>query len=101
MISAPLGPLVPPHAPLAEQEVALVEDQDTVTAVPVVSVIGLAAMATVGAGFLPPSPHAASNEETARARAIWRSAMCIFILRSTGTGARECRFYGGLRRARH
>jgi hypothetical protein len=44
--------LVPDQPPAAVHEVALVEDQLTVALWPLVIVLGLAEMATVGAGLL-------------------------------------------------
>jgi hypothetical protein len=62
----PLAALVPDQAPDAVQEVALVDDQLRVEALPLLTVLGLAAKLTVGAGAvtdtvtdcvaLPPAP---------------------------------------------
>jgi hypothetical protein len=46
----PLVDLVPDHAPEAVQEVALVADQVSVEALPLATVLGLAAKVTTGAG---------------------------------------------------
>ena len=46
----PLGASVPDHAPDAVQLVALVVDQVSVLALPLVTVLGLAVRETVGAG---------------------------------------------------
>ena len=46
----PLTALVPDQAPEAMQEVALAADQVKVELLPAVTVLGLAAMVTVGAG---------------------------------------------------
>ncbi len=48
----PLVASLPDQAPDATQEVALVEVQDRVEALPLVTVLGLALRATVGAGEL-------------------------------------------------
>ncbi len=48
----PLVASLPDQAPDAPQEVALVEVQDRVEALPLVTVLGLALRATVGAGEL-------------------------------------------------
>ena len=48
----PLVAIAPLHAPDAAQEVALVDDQDSDDALPLVTVLGLAFKVTVGAGEL-------------------------------------------------
>jgi hypothetical protein len=62
----PLTDLVPDHAPVAVQEVALEEDHDRVEALPLATVLGLATNVTVGVAAvtetvadcdaLPPAP---------------------------------------------
>jgi len=63
----PLSAVLPDHAPLAVQEVALVDDQLNVAALPLATVLGLALKLTVALGFaltvtvadcaaLPPGP---------------------------------------------
>jgi hypothetical protein len=62
----PLAGSLPDHAPEAAQEVALVEDQVSVVALPLATVLGLALSVRVGAGevtvtvedcaALPPAP---------------------------------------------
>ena len=61
----PLSALLPDQAPLAVQEVALLDDQVNVAALPLATVLGLAVKLTVAVGFtvtvadcaaLPPAP---------------------------------------------
>ena len=63
----PLSALLPDQAPLAVQEVALLDDQVSVAALPLATVLGLAVKLTVAVGFgltvtvadcaaLPPAP---------------------------------------------
>jgi hypothetical protein len=51
VVCDPLMALAPDQAPEAEQEVALVDDQVKVELLPLVTVLGLAAMVTVAVGF--------------------------------------------------
>ncbi len=67
MDCVPLSALLPDQAPLAVQEVALLDDQVSVAALPLATVLGLAVKLTVAVGFgltvtvadcaaLPPAP---------------------------------------------
>jgi hypothetical protein len=53
-VRVPLVAFVPVQPPAAAHEVALVEDQVMVEILPEVTLVGLAEIATVGSGMLPP-----------------------------------------------
>jgi hypothetical protein len=60
-VAVPLVASLPLHAPLAVQEVEFVDDQVSVVLAPSVMLVGLAAMVTVGFGWLLP-PQAISSQ---------------------------------------
>ena len=67
-VSVPDVVLAPDQAPVAEQEVALGDDQVSVESEPTTTEVGLAEKLTVGAGTgveLPPPPHAEIRSKTA------------------------------------